>query len=567
MKFIKRTAVLLSFLLCFALLFSECAFAATVTYQTQTEHESADIAWLRDFIIKETMDLSADPAEKCSLTAKAETPYASSAADFKAEVDNYCELFTLSEYTPRAAYVYLFELMNANSGLFAGQTTDEDVRIYLENVGIAMPETMHADYTVLARALYVAMSTGAFDAFSSEELGRGVAFEKAMVKYLMSLSGLSETEILKWAPEGEIASLDEYVLAASRLTLWANGYDVSVDTPENDIYRLTAVLTLRKMGVNVGTDASFEALKAKYTAALLGRHYGVNVEADKLAEARTEDEEAFYMLQLLGRQSDLVIDDSLTYEEAFVRVAEKTDAFALESGAFYADIYNYEVRLTDLRSSLWVFPVAYLTGQEDAQTVITVNGATIPNNTFTEITINPKTSSQTLEVMVRASKDGTSSVCEYTFTILQGKKAAAAENASGTESSASIISNILASIGTDASVAALMDSIYETLPGSVKNVMSFIAPTFELITGTGAEKNPARDRPAASSDTPASPDVTEAPTEPVETIQTKLQNSYFVHALDKIGSIIDFVIAGIGGVDLNDKYESRTVDHNFITFE
>lgn len=563
----KLTTGMLSLLLCFALLFSEYAFAATVTYKTQRVHDSADIAWLRDFVIRESGELSSDLsvlsseiAETVTLTPKPDALTSADAAAFKEQIAKYCELYTLSDNAPRAAYVYLFELMNLNSAFFSGQVSDGDVRDYLENAGIAMPAALSADEAVLARVLYVAMITGTFNVFTPEELGRGVAFEKALVKYLISFSGLSERELLKWVPGAEITSFDEYVLAASRLALWTSGFDVSVDLPESEVYRLAAVLTLRNMGLNVGTDVSLEALKAKYTAALMGALFDVNVEPDRLSQARETGAEAFYLLQLLGKKADLVIDDSLSFEQAFVRVAEKTDAFALEDGEFYADVYRYEAQLKHKRSTLWLFPVSYLTGQEDAVLNITVNGASVPNNAYSEIRINPEAEAQNLTVEVRANINGRTSVCKYVFTILQGEDAPADKTPAGNESSTSIISRILSSFGADASITALMDGIYETLPGTVKNVMSFIAPTFETVLSDRGSQTTAE-----ISDT--LPTQAETFDSRSETVQERLQNSYFVGALDKIGRMIDFVIYGISGVELNNKYESRTVDHNFITFE
>lgn len=559
MKRRNKLLLFLSIIVCFALLFSQYAVAATVTYKTQKEYDSADIAWLKDLVIKESMNLSSDVTKQVALTPKTEYPYAQTPEGFRNEVAHYCEIYSLSENAPRAAYVYIFELLGANPSLLAGQTTDEAVRDYLQNAGVVLPAVLDTDDTVLARALYAAMITGAFSGLSSEELGKGVAFEKALVKYLISFSGMSETELLKWAPQTGISTFDDYVLAASRLSLWMNGFDVSADTPEGEVYRLTAVLTLRKMGVNVGTDASFESLKAKYTAALLGKAYGVTVAADKLSEARAAGSEAFYMLQLLGKKANLNVSAELSYEEAFRLVAEKTDVFALEEGAFYADIYEYEAQLQSKRDSVWIYPTAYVTGMESADVTISVNGTYVQNNVFTQISLHPDRSAETLEIVVRASGNGKSSSCTYVITLLQGSNKPQ-PSGSGAESSESIISRIFSSFGMDSSVSELMSGIYSTLPGSVKNVLSFIAPTFISDTDPADQLEP---------QTPAEPVTGEPGTTeaPQETVQTRLQNSYFVGALDKIGQMIDFVISGISGVQLSDRYESRTVDHNFITFD
>ena len=562
----KLPFLILSLVLCFALLFSQYAGAAIFAFETQGEYDSADIAWLTDFVIKEDMETTSGLTEKVTLKALPDNASSTTAAAFRQEVEKFCEAYTLTENAPRAGYIYLFEFMNANSNLFTGQVTDEEVCAYLENQGVRLPAEMSTDDYVLAKALYAAMATGSFSGLSSEELGKGVAFEKAMLRYLISFSGMSEAELLKWAPTGEISSFDDYVLAASKLTLWGSGFDVSPETAEGETYRLMAVLTLRKMGVNAGTDASFGELKAKYTAALLGRKYNVSVEADKLTTARATGTEAFYVLQLIGKKAGLSVKDDMDYEEAFALVAKNSATFEVEEGEWYADIYKYEASLKAPRGTVWVYPTAYLTGQEDADLNITVNGTYIPNGKFTAVTLDANKKEQTLEFEVHASFNGQSSRCTYLITLKQGAAAATpsgSDPAAKPQSSGTIISNILASFGMDSSVSNIVDSIYTQLPSSVKNVITFIAPTFG--GGTVPAEEPTTGTPAPG-ETATSPVVTEpAPTAPVAS--EAIRNSAVVAILDKIGSVIDFVIYGVDGVSLGSLFKSRAVDHNFITFK
>ncbi len=561
----KCTSVLLILTLCFSLLFGQTAGAAVFSFETQNEYDSADIAWLTDLIIREDVSVSG-AVSGVKLQAKPDYGYSATAASFRSEVAKACELFTVTERTPRISYIYLFELLNANSNLFSGQVDDEEVISYLEEQGIEMPSSQDTDGMVLARALYAAMVSGSFSAFSAEELGQGVAFQKALVKYLISLSGESEENLLKWAPEGSVASFDEYVLAASRLALWENGFDVSPDTPEDEVYKLVAVLSLRKMGIQIGTDASFDTVKAKYAAAMLGKRYDVTVSAEKLSAARAEGNEAFYLLKLLGEKKGVNVSDDMRYEEAFAAVAGNSDIFALEEGEFYADIYEYDCELSEKRDSIWIYPTAYLTGQDDAELNITVNGTFLPNNKFTEVQLNTAKSEQTLEIRVNAFIDGESSTCTYFINLIQGKAKSSSGSSTAIAGSDSIISGILASFGmNDPSVAGLMNDIYSTLPGSVKNVLSFISPTF----GGAAQPSgqPASAEPTTSA-VPAQPTsaVSEEDASRPATLQERLADSFFVSVLDRIGSVLDFVIYGVNGVGLSDKYQSRSVKHNFITF-
>ena len=298
---------------------------------------------------------------------------------------------------------------------------------------------------------------------------------------------------------------------------------------------------------------------------MLGRRYGVTVSSEKLEKARENNNEAFYILQLMGAQKGLAVTADMTYEEAFAAVAGNSDAFALEEGEFYADIYRYDAFLSQKRDSIWIYPTAYLTGREDAELSISVNGTPLRNNAFSEVMLNTKKTEQTLEIRVSAFLNGENSVCTYSIRIVQGPDVSN-PSAEPVQSADTIISGILESFGmNDPSVSSLMDDILSTLPGSVKNVLSFISPTF-LGGETPAEEETA---PAVTEPAPAIP--SEPAEEPVSeagpsTLQERLADSFFVSVLDRIGSVLDFVIYGINGVGLNDRYQSRSVKHNFITF-
>ena len=520
-----------------AICFSPClwAGAALFAFETQFEYESADVAWLTDLVIKEDLSSVSGLAQRCKLVPKPTYPYTETAESFRKDVARYCSLYNLNEGSQRAAYLYFFDVLSTQSGnLLAGEISDDDIRIYLESVGIEYPDSPDSDELIVARALYGAMVSGAFSGVTS-----GASLEEVMVTYLASLTGVNIDTLREWMPEGSILSLDSYLLAASRLALWTNGYDVDGDVAEDDVFRMVAVMTIEQLGISADSSLSFDELKHKYMAAMLGRKYGVVVDGDRLAAAVEEGTEAFYLLQLLGRQSGVSIrEDNSTYEEAFDLVAENTGIFDVEEDEFYADIDHYVLTLSYKRSSLWFYPTAYVSGDSAYVVSIDVNGFPIRNGYFTEVSIDPEKAYQTLAVSVAVTSEKKSSQFVYYIDLRQGtaQQAQPAQHATSTDavlnnpfiSSESLVSEIMANFGLSYSImsSSLGASFYNfTVP--TQNVLSFITPSFdaEELFGDGAQL--------------------------ITTDQgVVLSDAEYKAVLDEIGSLTDAKIRGIDGTNL-----------------
>lgn len=539
----KKINSLICIVISALLVFNSSAFAAILPFETQYDYSIPEDAWLTDLVLKEDMLSVGGLAQRAELKALPDIPYTETPESFKKEVDEYCSLYSLKEGSERAGYIYLFDLLGSDDSIFSIGATDQDVRDYLQGNGIAYPASTGNDELIMARALYMAMMTGTFSVSGSLQL------EEALVAYASQLSGIKKEALSEWMPEGSVLSLDEYILAASRLALWTNGYDVTVNTPENEIFRLVAVMTIEKLGVSVNKNLSFDELKVIYTAALLGKKYGVVMNEEKLAVALANDNVAFYVLQLIGQQNGglSIRSENSDFSDAFYSVAENTDIFAIESGEFYADVYKYETRLSQKCSSLWIYPTAYSTGNGSSSVQITANGKTIKNNFYTEVPLNTSLDKQDISIVVTCLSGGKKSTCTYTVTVFQGGVNVQEENPSATEnetfeSSESVVNKIFASLGMNSSVSSLVDDFYSAMPASVKNVISFIAPTFGEKT-TENEEAVAMENGEIHSD------------------------DYFADILDKIGSFVDADITGIGGVDFAENYTPDVFSFDYITFD
>ena len=519
----------LCMLMCLALLMTDIsAFATVLPFETQYDYEEADIAWLTDLVIKEDMTTVEGMSQRVTLVPQPEYPYTETPASFREEVDYFVSLYSLDTGAQRAGYIYFFEILNANSTVLSADVSDADIREYLEGMGIEYPANVGSDELVMARALFTALVTGALN---SSFFPVGSDLEGAVVSYLAVITGMNIASLKQWVGGSSILSLDEYILAASRLTLWSNGYDVTKDTPEDEVYRLIAVMTVKAQGITVDSDLSFDELKSQYVAALLGAKYSVSPDPDKLAGHISNGTAAFYILQLMGKKAGLSIrEDNATYEKAFTLVAENTDVFDVSSDDFYADIKNYSATLNTRCKTLWVYPTAYATDSAYS-CIVSVNGVTVKNNYYNEITIDPDKKEQELVIKVTATGGGKSSVCVYTVHITQGTY----ENVAGDKpasdnsdvvSADSLVAGILSSIGVNSVISSVLDSSYTSLPVGLSGIVSFIAPTFD--NGSTA--------------------VTEAEDD-------VYGDDFFISVLDEIGSLIDTDIEGIPGLSLLENIE------------
>ncbi|MBR0508742.1 MAG: cadherin-like beta sandwich domain-containing protein [Clostridia bacterium] len=495
MKNRMRLRAAAAIMLCLCMLLSLMASAAVMPFETQFDYDKADIAWLTDLKVKEDVSVSSAISDSftalaggVNLTAHPEYPYTETAESFAKDVEKFCQLYDLNENSPRAAYIFLFEILSAASGAFDSQISDEAVVSYLENAGIVFPTDAETEDFVMARALFTAMMTGSLDTAVSDKITDGVQLQKVVISYLVSMSGMSEDQLLRFAPDGELNTLDEYVFAASALSLWMNGYNADVNMDPAEIYRLTAIMTVEKLGLSVSSDIGYEELNARYTAALLGKKYDVSVDPARLTEARAKGSAAFYILQLLGKKAGLTVrEEGNSLESAFLLVADNSDAFSIEDGEFYADIYSYSCKLTALRTSLWICAETYLTG-DNANVKVTANGTPLRRGLYTQVPISVAEPQQLISIRVEASDGGKQSVCTYELKVTQGTSAPAPSESRPAEqpSSDTVVSQILSQLGVSASADEILPaSILNAAPQTVKNAVAFITPSFDGGTAAG----------------------------------------------------------------------------------
>ena len=506
----RRLAAVVAALLALTLVYSSAATAAVLTFETQFEYDEAKLGWLTDLVIREDLNNISALVGKGGLTAAPAYPYTETAASFAADVKEYLQTYDLKEDSLRSSYIAIFSMLAANADAITAGISDSAVRGYLENVGVTYTSEPDAGMQVLAKALYTAMITGAFSGITELDLSGGISLEKALVKYVSSLSGLTQDDVRRFAPNGTNA-LSDYLLASARYTLWSNGYDVDETTPEDRVTALSAVMTIRSIGLNVDENASFDELRAKYTAALLGKKYNVTVDPDVLAAAIVSDEAPIYLLQLLGQKAAN-------------------------------------------RSSIWIYPTSYAGTVDGALVNITVNGQPVQDNYYTQVKLDPDQKEQKLEIVVEATLRSAKDTETYTVVLTQGDADAAVPGQTpgdlpSYETSGTIVSQILRNAGVSDRIVKATDNLIAGLPDEVKNAMHFIAPTLG-----GENAGLASDASEGA-----------VPGLPAQLDTEWVRNAGFISILDKLGAVRDSSISGIAGIALADA--EATDPYSFITLK
>ncbi len=426
MKIIKSSAVLSVVIGLTIALSAACpAIAAIMTFETQYDYEVINKSWLTDLTVKESLSSVGDMIADVTLRAQADYPYTETPESFSKDVTDTCNLYYLDENSARAAYIYLFEILNENSNLIESETSDEDIRDFLTQRGIRYPDNMDGDTLVMARALYVIMSNGALDPYlSNGSFPSGTNIETAVVSYMSVITGVDMNAVMEWTTVEDDLSLDSYILAMSKYMLWSNGYDVSIDMSDNEVYRMMALMTLHNQGISASSDLSFNEIKMRYLSAMLSKSYDVSCDTQELAIAYANNNVPFYILQLIGQDADLSLrEDAYTLEEAFTLVAENTERFDLDDSEFYADIYNYAATLKYKRNSIWIYPTSYVCfNQNNTGNMIriTANGIPLEDGNFNEVSLDSSLANETIVIQMDYSYYGEKHSSTYYLHITQG---------------------------------------------------------------------------------------------------------------------------------------------------
>ncbi len=221
---------------------------AVIGADTQYSYDSNDPAWLSDIIVKEDMATVESLATRSTLEPVAEYPYDHTADSFKSEIEYYEKLYTLDPALSNSAYLYIMQAASQMNGAAAADSySDEYIRSYLTRTGIVWPEGGNeTEHAVAARALFSFLTAN-----PQYTVTPGAGLYDVFTTYLSQMVGADVSSILAYDADATLSNMEEYVLAASKYTLYRKGYDVNANTGADETYRLMSVMSIREQGITV----------------------------------------------------------------------------------------------------------------------------------------------------------------------------------------------------------------------------------------------------------------------------------------------------------------------------
>lgn len=483
MKFKRMIAVLIAAVLLITVFSAELCASALLMVETQYTYDSANLSWLKDMIIKEDMSSLDGLSNSCTLEPVAAYPYRETAASFSEEVAYYQLLYTIDEDMTDVAYLYILEIAESLASSSASSDySDEFIRSYLESLGVVYPSGDAADSSetrIVARAF--------FSILTSDEdytVTRGTGLYEAFTAYISTLLGVNISSIIKFDGNNDFSDLQEYIIAACKYMLYNSGYDVDASTSDEEVYRLIAIMTIKSQGISIDSStATFEEIKIKYLCAMMCSIYDVTINISAFESAVNNGTLDFYMLQLIGKENGVTVRDTVSYEDAFKLVCENSDYFNIEAGEFYADIYEYNVRLKYKRNTVWIYPQTLGTTSESDGTEVNVkiNNKDVRENYYVDVSLDSSKSTETVFITVEYTDSTGTKSSTYTINIIQG----AEEYVQGSSISSALtdvadtVTKLLGEVGLDSSIASIVRNIPFELPDRIFSISSLLMPSFD----------------------------------------------------------------------------------------
>ncbi len=486
MKIKKLIAVFMTVIMMVTVMSCGMNALALVMCETQFSYDTADMSWLKDLIVKENMSSVDGLSQRNTLIPKAEYPYRETAESFRSEILYYQTIYTLDEDMANVAYLYMLELAKSFAGPATENYSDEFIKSYLESIGIVYPANDDDETKIVARALFSVIISD-----EKYEVKKGTGLYEAFTDYISVLLGVDISSILKFDSNSELFDLNEYVVAACKYMLFNSGYAVDKNTSDEEVFRLIAIMTIKSQGISIDSgSATFEEIKNKYLCAMMCKVYDVSIDTVSFEKAVAEDKLAFHMLQLIGKEYGISVKNTITYEEAFDLVCENTDYFNLEEGEFYADVYEYDVKLNYKRDKIWLYPQTLGTTDEADGTKVNVliNGNDVRENYYVDVSIDSE--KEVVPVVITVEYTDSNSVkktSKYKINVYQGTKEAPdagtiSDSLTGVKD---VVENVLNELGLDSSIAGIVVNIPFELPTRLLGITSLIMPSFSNISSLG----------------------------------------------------------------------------------
>ncbi len=427
------TLILSITLLCptaFAREFAPTVDTSNIGVNTQYKYDKNDPSWLRQLTIKEDMLSTEAFYTEEVLHPVTSYPYTADAPFFKAQVEEYIDLYTLDEDSQRAAYLYILEVVGALDIIANPETSEKSKADWLREQGIIVTaeDEKDPDKALMINALYSLMKNDLYYVYTGQHLTipEGTPLEEAVVMYLTALSDDNSrlTQfILKYFGTSSIGKLDDYIYYTSLMALYTQGYVSALEIAtisRNEVYRRVAIMTINGYGIAIDAEsATTEEIHHKYLTAMLGTQFSVTLDPAAFKKALDKNNAPYYILQRMAYEDSKVTISAAkhTYEECFKIVLQKTDRFDLED-EFYSDIYEYDIHLDSIRSNISVNPNSI----SKSGVKISINGVDVTNGSYALVELTGK-ARETITIISKYTSGKNTDTTVYKINVHQGTTA------------------------------------------------------------------------------------------------------------------------------------------------
>lgn len=384
------TAVILfAFVLCplgaSAIVTSYSGTLTALPGNTRSSSPDYNYAWLDNVIVRD----DAMAVTSATLIPKPDDYEGSHTYDeFIVEAEQYTKLFDINENTVADAYRQVTDTMYYLVTAMGMTGELDDMRAYLQDYGIKLPESEMPDDKVSIAVTYAALKYDAVYTLYGKEapIPAGTSLEGALVIILSALTGTMLPSGIDTFTGMAVNTAKSYVSQFKELPLSAN--------PDSaEIFHWVKVITAATNDYQVPLAAYDEATGAQkdyvnyaYYATVLNTAYDVTLNPIYLVIATQSDDPLALqklILQTMLDEKEVSYAFDLTAEELF-ELANEYGCFALED-EFYTDILTYELTVAEDCEKIWFTPFA-LAGQlaggnDDYVTIVIGDTFTAPSAT------------------------------------------------------------------------------------------------------------------------------------------------------------------------------------------
>lgn len=450
---------------------------AVIGVDTQYSYESNDPGWLSDIIVKEDMATVESLAARSILEPVADYQYNHTADSFRSEIEYYEKLYTLDPALSNSSMLYIMQSASRLNGAAAADSySDEYIRSYLTRLGIVWPEGGdETEHAIAARALFSFLTAN-----PQYTVTPGAGLYDVFTTYLSQMVGTDVSSILAYDADATLSNIEEYVLAASKYTLFRKGYDVTASTGADETYRLMSVMSIREQGITVdAATATTDEIKNKYLCAMMSKVYDIEPDAQSFGKAASGGNLVSFILQCIGKIKGLAIKNGTSYQTAFETVRDNSDYFNLEK-QFYADIPEYNVSLKNRRSRIYLSLVPFISNEQDNALTLRINGEQVKPGYYNSVALDKTKALEQIKIDVSGIADGLNFAKTYLLNIRQGT--VDPENTGTTVSSAlskisAAVEKAVSDIGVDTPFSGIMSQLPFSISNRVLSISSLLFPS------------------------------------------------------------------------------------------